>query len=43
MKEKQLTIPYKIRNLTTQRFFVKEELDTKMRSYPDFEIGGARI
>jgi hypothetical protein len=22
---------------------VREELDTKMRSYPDFEIGGARV
>ena len=36
MKEKGLEPPYKIRNLTSQRLFVKEELDTKMRSYPDF-------
>ena len=36
LKEKQLEPPYKLRNLTTQRLFVKEELDTKMRSYQDF-------
>ncbi len=43
LKEKQLEPPYKLRNLTTQRLFVKEELDTKMRSYQDFQIGGARV
>ena len=43
LKEKNLDPPYKLRNLTTQRLFVKEELDTPMRSYPDFEIGGARV
>jgi len=43
LKEKNLEPPFKIRNLTTQRLFVKEELDTKMRSYPDFVIGGARV
>ena len=36
LNEKQLEPPYKLRNLTTQRLFVKEELDTKMRSYQDF-------
>jgi hypothetical protein len=41
--QKALEPHYKLRNLTTSRLFVKEELDTKLRSYPDFEIGGARV
>jgi hypothetical protein len=43
LTERGLSPPYKLRNLTTSRLFVREELDTKMRSYPDFEIGGARV
>lgn len=43
IQQKGLEAPYKIRNLTTNRLFVREELDTKLRSYPDFEIGGARV
>lgn len=43
LAEKKLEPPFKIRNLTTNRLFVREELDTKLRSYPDFQIGGARV
>lgn len=39
----KLEHPQRLRNLTTKRLFVKEELETKLRSYPDFEIGGARV
>lgn len=39
----ELKAPQRLRNLTTERLFVKEELETKLRSYPDFLIGGARV
>lgn len=32
-----------MRNLTFKRLFVKEELETVLRNYPDFLEGGARI
>ena len=43
IKENQLEEPYRLRNLTTNRLFVKEELETPLRSYPDFLEGGARV
>ncbi len=43
MAERSLVPPFKLRNLTTGRHFYKEELETKLRSYEDFQIGGARI
>jgi hypothetical protein len=32
-----------LRNLTFSRLFVREELETPLRNYPDFMEGGARI
>ena len=40
---KSLEPPHKLRNLTTSRHFVREELETKLRSYEDFREGGARV
>ena len=34
---------YRIRNLTYKRLFVLQELETPLRNYPDFLVGGARI
>jgi hypothetical protein len=38
-----LEVPQRLRNLTTDRLFVKEEMDSVLKSYPDFLEGGARV
>ena len=35
--------PCRLRNLTSGKLFVREELDTPLRNYPDFVEGGARV
>ncbi|CDW84271.1 ubiquitin carboxyl-terminal hydrolase 40 [Stylonychia lemnae] len=43
VEQQKLEQPQRMRNLTTSRLFVKEELETQLRNYPDFQTGGARI
>ena len=38
-----LEAPQRLRNLQHNRLFVKEELETQLRNYEDFQEGGARI
>ena len=43
MTQYDLKPPQRLRNLFHNRLFVKEELDTTLRNYPDFLEGGARV